>query len=135
VLATGGCALAAGAAVGLGVVVSGGHMTFAQGVSAGLNVLPAELLFIGVGVLFFAFAPRYGVGLIYAFVVVSFVWQLFGALLSFPDWLLDLSAFAHVAPVPAKPFALVSASVMIVIGAAAAIAGVARFRHRDLVGD
>ena len=67
--------MTAGAAVGLGVVVAGGHMTFTQGLEAGVNILPIELLFIGAGVLFLAFAPRLGVGLLYALVVVAFVWR------------------------------------------------------------
>lgn len=135
VVATAMCAMAAGAAVGLGVIVTGGHMTFGQGLEAGLNVLPPELLFIGAGVLFLAFAPRFGVGFLYAFVVVAFVWELFGALLSFPDWLLGFSPFYHVAPVPAKPIAVVSALLMIAIGAGAMMVGLACFRRRDLAGD
>ena len=83
-LATAASAMAAGAAVGLGVLVTGGHMTFGQGLEAGVNVLPPELLFIGAGVCCLAFAPRFGVAFLYALVVVAFVWELFGALLSFP---------------------------------------------------
>jgi len=135
VLATAMCAMTAGAAVGLGVVVTGGHMTFAEGLEAGVNILPIELLFIGAGVLFIAFAPRLGVGLLYALVVVAFVWQLFGALLSFPDWLLDFSPYHHFAPVPAKPIAAIAALMMIAIGTSATIVGAERFRRRDLAGD
>jgi ABC-2 type transport system permease protein len=127
--------MAAGAAAGLGVLVTGGHMTFGQGLEAGVNVLPIEFLFIGAGVFFFAFAPRLGVGFLYALVVVAFVWDLFGALLGFPDWLLAVSPYRHVAPAPAKPIAVVAALLMIAIGAGATMAGVARFRRRDLAGD
>ena len=63
--------------------------------------------------------PASASGLLYAFVVVAFVWELFGALLSFPNWLLGFSPFHHLAPVPAKPIAALSALVMIAIGAAA----------------
>jgi ABC-2 type transport system permease protein len=135
VVATAACAMAAGAAAGLGVLVTGGHMTFGQGLEAGVNVLPIELFFIGAGVFFVAFAPRLGVGFLYALVVVAFVWDLFGALLGFPDWLLDVSPYRHVAPAPAKPIAVVAALLMIAIGAGATMAGVARFRRRDLAGD
>ena len=110
-------------------------MTFVEGVKAGVNVVPTEVLFIGAGGCFLAFAPRFGVGVLYAFVVVSFVWELFGALLSFPNWLLDFSPYHHIAPAPAKPIAGVAALVMIGVGAVAAILGAAQFRRRDLVGD
>ncbi|HWS46354.1 MAG TPA: hypothetical protein VN636_10865 [Acidimicrobiia bacterium] len=95
----------------------------------------AAVLFLGAGVLFVALAPRLGVGLLYGFVSLAFVWELFGALLSFPNWMLDLSPFHHVAPAPAKPVAVASAAVMVGIGAAAAVLGVLRFRGRDLAGD
>ncbi len=125
----------AGLGAGLGVLVTGGDMTFAQGLEAGVNLLPAMVLFVGVGVAALAFAPRVGVGLLYAFVVVTFVWDLFGALLSFPDWLLDVSPFHHIAPAPAKSIAVVSAIAMLVVGIGAALVGTARFGRRDLTGD
>ena len=127
--------MTAGAGVGLGVLVTHGHMTFAQGLEAGVNVLPIELLFIGAGVLFLAFAPRLGIGLLYALVVVGFVWELFGALLSFPSWLLDFSPYHQLAPAPAKPIAVAPALAMVAIAAVATIVGAARFRHRDPAGD
>jgi ABC-2 type transport system permease protein len=129
------CALVAGAGTGLGVFLTGGHMTFLEGMAGGLNVLPAEVLFLGVGVLLLALTPRHGVGLLYAFVVVAFVWELFGALLKFPHWILDLSPFHHVAPTPAKPVEIAAALVMLAIGALAAVVGARRFRQRDLAGD
>ena len=128
-------ALTAGLGTGIGVLVTGGHMTMLDGLAGGLNVVPAQVLFIGVGVCLLAFAPRSGIGLLYAFVGVAFVWELFGALLSFPNWVLDLSPFHHVAPVPAKPMELLSAAAMVAIGAGAAVLGTWRFRARDLAGD
>jgi len=110
-------------------------MTFVEGLEGGLNILPAEMLFLGAGVLLLALAPRHGIGYLYALVVVAFVWELFGALLSVPNWVLDLSPFHHIAPTPAKPIAIPSALAMITIGAGAAIAGALRFRNRDLAGD
>ena len=128
-------ALVAGVGTGLGVLATGGHMTMAEGLAGGLNVLPSQVLFVGIGVLFLALAPRFGIGLLYAFVSVAFVWELFGALLSFPNWVLDLSPFHHIAPVPAKPIEGVSTLAMVAIGAGAAVLGTWRFRGRDLAGD
>ena len=129
------CALAAGLGVGIGAGVTGAHLSMAQALEAGVNVLPTEALFLGAGLLLFALTPRYGVGLGYALVIVAFVLELFGALLSLPGWALDLSPFHHVAPAPAKPIAVTSALVMGTIGVSAAAAAIALFRQRDLAGD
>jgi ABC-2 type transport system permease protein len=129
------CALIAGVGAGLGVLVTGGHMSFLEGIEGGVNLIPAEILFLGTGVLLFAFVPRYAIGVLYGVVSVAFVWDLFGALLSLPNWALDLSPFHHVAPAPARSIAIVSALVMVALGAAATALGTIRFRHRDLTGD
>jgi len=135
-------ALAAGAAVVLGLAA--GVFAWAgarsQGVSvslprlleAGANALPAALLFLGIGALAFALLPRAATGIAYGLVSAAFVWQLFGALLGAPAWLLDLSPFQHVGLVPAQPFKAVAAVVMIGIAAACAAAALAVFRVRDL---
>jgi polyether ionophore transport system permease protein len=128
-------AFAAGIGVGLGAIATGADLSFGRAVEAGLNCLPAALLFLGVGVFLLAAVPRYAVSLIYASVAASFLWELIGALVNAPAWALDLSPFHHVAPVPARSLALTSAVVMVAIGLAAALFGVMRFRMRDLVPD
>jgi ABC-2 type transport system permease protein len=67
-------------------------------------------------------------------VIVSYLWQLLGALLGAPRWLVDASPFQHVGLVPAQPARVGAAFVMVGIGAAAAILALARFRRRDLIG-
>jgi ABC-2 type transport system permease protein len=128
------CALAAsaGAGVGLGAAATGADLSFGRALEAGLNCVPAALLLLGVGVLLFAALPRYAVGLMYAAVAASFLWELVGALVNAPAWALDLSPFHHIAPVPAQSIAVTSAVVMLAIGASAALVGVFGFRARDL---
>jgi ABC-2 type transport system permease protein len=45
-----------------------------------------------------------------------------------------LTPFAHVGLVPAEPFRAGAAAIMIGIGLAAALAALAAFRRRDLLG-
>ena len=59
----------------------------AEMLEAGLNCLPAALLFLGLAALAFALAPRASAGIAYGLVSVAFLWQLVGALLGAPEWL------------------------------------------------
>ncbi len=101
---------------------------------AGLNCMPAALLFLGLAALAFALIPRATSGVAYGLVSVAFCWYLFGALLGAPQWTVDLSPFQHVAPVPAQPLKTADALVMIAVGAAAMLAALAAFRRRDVLG-
>lgn len=118
----------AGAASG-GVSVSLPRM-----LEAGVNCLPVAALFLGVAAMAYAIAPRASAAIAYGIVTVTFLWQAVGALLGAPRWLVDLTPFAHVGLVPAQPFRAVAAAIMIGIGLAAALAALAVFRHRDLLG-
>ena len=99
---------------------------------AGLNCMPAALLFLGVSALVFAVAPRATAAVAYGLVSVAFCWYLFGALLGVPAWTLDLSPFQHVALVPAQSFKLGEALIMVAIGVAAGAGSILAFRRRDL---
>ena len=126
--------LVAGLGAAAGATVVGADVSFPRLIEAGLNCLPASMLFLGVGALLVAAAPRFGVGAAYALVGLGFVWELVGALLGVPDWLLGLSPFHQVGLVPAEPFRAVPAAVMLAIGCGSAAAALARFRRRDLTG-
>jgi ABC-2 type transport system permease protein len=100
---------------------------------AGANCLPVALLFLGIATLAYAVLPRASAGITYALVTVAFLWQLFGALLGVPKWLVKLTPFAHVGLVPAQPFRAEAAVIMVAIALAAAVAAIGVFRHRDLI--
>jgi ABC-2 type transport system permease protein len=100
--------------------------------SAGANTLPAVFCFLGIGVLAYGLRPRASVGIAYGVVVAAFLWQLFGAIVGSPHWLLSLTPFQHVAPVPAQAFRGGAAAAMVVIGLAAIAVGFASFARRDL---
>jgi polyether ionophore transport system permease protein len=117
----------AGAAAG-GTSVQAGQM-----LEAGLNCLPAALLFLGVAALAYAVVPRASAAIAYGLLVLTFLWQAVGALVGAPGWLTGLTPFAHIGLVPTQPFQAAGAAVMIGIGVAAAGVGLAVFRRRDLI--
>ena len=51
-----------------------------------------------------------------------------------PEWVRDVSPFAHLAAVPAEPWDVTGAVAMTGIAALLAAAGLARYGHRDLRG-
>jgi ABC-2 type transport system permease protein len=101
---------------------------------AGVNCLPTALLFLALAALAFALVPRASTGIAYGLVSVAFVWELFGALLGVPDWLLDLTPFKHVALVPSQPFGIGAALAMLGIAMLASFAALRIFDRRDLEG-
>jgi ABC-2 type transport system permease protein len=137
VLAGGGVlaiSLIAGVLAWLGAVSQGVSVPFGRMLEAGVNCIPVAVLFLGVAALAFAVVPRASSGVAYGLVAVAFLWQLFGALLGAPHWLVKLTPFAHIGLVPAEAFAVVAASVMVAIGLVAGLVAVALFDRRDLVG-
>ena len=127
-------ALEAGLGTWLGAVAAGVHISLPSLLGAGLNCLPAALVFLGVAVLAFGLVPRATPAIAYGVVAVSFLWQLFGALLGAPRWLLDASPFEHVGLVPAASFRGADAIGLVAIGLVACSVAVWGFGRRDLAG-
>jgi len=137
-------ALAAGASLALaltagffgwaGAASQGEDISLARMLEAGANCMPVTLLFLGIAALLFAIVPRASGGIAYGLVTVAFLWQLTGALLSAPKWLVELTPFAHVGLVPAQSFRAGAAIAMLAIGLACALAALGVFRRRDLTG-
>lgn len=137
-------ALAVGSALALALVAAvlawaaaasqGAGVSLSALLEAGLNCMPAAVLFLGFSTLAFAVLPRATAGVAYGLVSVAFCWYLFGALLGAPQWTLDLSPFNHVAPVPAQPFAVPEALAMTAIGVLAGLAAMRLFERRDMLG-
>jgi len=100
---------------------------------ASLNVLPVTGLFLGLGVLAVAFAPRHTGALAFGAVGGAYLWEQTGAIVKAPEWTLAPSPFHWLALVPSQPFDVVASLVMLAVGVAAAVAGIERFRRRDVV--
>jgi ABC-2 type transport system permease protein len=93
------------------------------------------LLFLGLGALALAIVPRAATTIAYALVGIAFLWEVIGALVEAPGWLLGLSPFHRVALVPAEPFAATSALVMLALAAGSSGVAVWAFARRDLVSN
>lgn len=127
--------LVAGSAVWLGCIASGlDTVTWWQATSSLVNAVPVIVLALGLSVLAFGVAPRLTVAVPVTVTVVGYVLTLVGPALRWPQWVLDLSPFTHLALVPAEPWAATSGTVMAGLGVLAAAAGLVAFRHRDIVG-
>ncbi len=127
-------ALAAGIAAWVGATAAGVHVALPSLLEAGGNALPIAILFLGLGGLVYALAPRVAAGIMYGLVAAAFLWQLVGALIGPPHWVLDLSPFAHLALVPSQPFQPVSAAVMVTVGVLGVISSLVAFSRRDIAG-
>jgi ABC-2 type transport system permease protein len=126
--------LLAGVLAWAGAVSQGVDVTLPKLLEAGANCLPVALLFGGLAALAYALVPRAAVGLAYGIVVAAFLWQLVGSLLGVPKWLVELTPFAHVGLVPTQSFRGGAAAAMLGIGVVAALAALAAFRRRDVIG-
>jgi ABC-2 type transport system permease protein len=102
--------------------------------SAMFNMVPAVAVFAGLAVLVFGLAPRLTVPVGAAAPVAAFVVELVGPLLEWPEWVVGVSPFHHLAAVPVEPFGWPAALVMVVIGVMLTAVGVVAFERRDLVG-
>jgi polyether ionophore transport system permease protein len=127
-------AITSGVLAWAGARANGVHVALSGTVEAGLNILPAGLLFLGLATLVYGGAPRAGAGAGYAIVGAAFLWELVGGLTGAPHWLLELTPFHHVGLVPIAPYPATAAAVMILLGIAAAAAGMWAFGRRDLAG-
>jgi ABC-2 type transport system permease protein len=125
-------ALVAGVLAGVGAASQGADVSLGEMLEAGINCLPASLLFLALATLAYGLVPRASTGIAYGLVSIAFVWQLFGSLIGAPRWIVDLSPFQHVGLVPAKPFHVTAAIVMVALAAFLALAGMWAFRRRDL---
>ncbi len=137
VLAAGAAAvlsLVAGVLAWAGAASQGAGVPLSGALKAGVNCLPAALLFLGLGILAYAVLPRASMGIAYGLTSLAFVWELFGAILGAPSWTLNLSPFHHIGLVPAQPFRAGAAAVMLAIAAVAVVAAIGIFERRDLTG-
>jgi ABC-2 type transport system permease protein len=129
-----GIALSAGVLAWVGAATQHAHVSLPRLLEAGANCLPTALLFLGIATLAFALVPRASVGVAYALVSLAFVWELVGALLGAPGWLVDLTPFEHVGLVPAEPLRVGAATLMLGIAGLSMVAAAWIFERRDLTG-
>jgi len=126
--------VAAGVFAWAGAAAGQAGVGFGRLLAAGVNVLPAAVIVLGVGTLAHAVTPRHASVVTYTIVAGSFLLEIVGSLLKASPWLLDVSVFHHLARAPAVNPDWAAALLLAALGVAAAIIGAWRFARRDLVG-
>ena len=99
---------------------------------AAVNCWVMGCMFLGIGAAGYALAPRSAVAFAYGLVLVMFLWQLFGAVLGAPPWLIDVSPFSHLGLAPARAFRPGAAGVIWLIGLAAGALACRLLERRDI---
>jgi ABC-2 type transport system permease protein len=118
----------------LGTQTQGGGVSLGRLLQAGVNVVPAALCVLGLGLLAFGVVPRAASYVAYGVLGWSLLVEVVGGFGSGRGWLLDTSLFHQMAAAPAVDPNWTANLVMIGIGAAAALAGCLTFARRDLTG-
>lgn len=129
--------LAVVAAIGAwaGVNLSGSSLSLTDALAASINVVPTALLFGGLSVLAFGAVPRATAYVAFGAVTIAFLVQLVGGLSAAPGWLMNLSPFSHIAPVPATSMNVTSTVVALAVAVVSTGLGVLAFGRRDLATD
>lgn len=127
-------ATVAGAATWAGAAAMGSDLTAADSLVAVLNTVPAVVVFGGLAVFVLGLAPRATVGVVASAAVLTYVLQIVGPALDWPEAVIAVSPFWHLAPVPVESFEPGSTAVLVGIGVVAAAIGTVVFERRDLVG-
>lgn len=130
------CLVTLSAAVSMwaGVRASGQSFALVDSLRGATNTLPIAAVFLGLAALTLGWVPRAVTAVTYGSVALAYVLLLVTALSSAPHWVIDLSPFSHLAPVPAAPANVVASMVLVALGAAGAAVGAVRFTRRDTAG-
>jgi ABC-2 type transport system permease protein len=124
----------AGVAAWVGALSQHAGVSFGDLLRAGLNVVPPAVFILGIGGLAYGLWPRGAIGVAYGLVVWSFLVEIIAAVFDSNHWLRDTSPLLHMAPVPAADPNVAAAVWLVGLGLLAAVAGIAWFGRRDLVG-
>jgi ABC-2 type transport system permease protein len=135
-VAVGGTALVLlvfGAVLGL---VRGGQVGDVPGqvaslAGAALATLPALWVCLGVALALVGLAPRW-TGLTWGVLLAFFALGEFGTLLELPEWLVDLSPFAHLSKLPGGELEVVPLVGLTLVAAVLVAAGLRGIRRRDI---
>jgi ABC-2 type transport system permease protein len=89
---------------------------------------------VGLTTLVLGVAPRMTVAVGATAPLVFYVLELVGPLLDWPDAVVGISPFHHLAAVPVEDYRLGAGLVLLAVAAGLAAAGIAAFERRDLQG-
>ncbi|MBG9447484.1 ABC transporter permease [Cytobacillus firmus] len=122
------------AALGLwsaGTSVVEGGLSFGMIFGAALSYYPAMLVMISLAVFLIGFLPKF-TGLIWLYVLYSFIVLYLGGLFQFSDWIGSLSPFGHVPQAPIEEFSIIPLLSLCGSAAVMALTGFIGFNRRDI---
>jgi ABC-2 type transport system permease protein len=128
VVVVGACGVGAGVADALGAD-DAGRLPLLFG--SALAFVPAVWVLIGAAVALFGLLPR-AAPAAWGLLAACFLAGLLGPLLSLPQWVQDLSPFAHVPLLPAADLTVAPLLILTAVAAALTAAGIVGFRRRDV---
>ncbi|UOQ48891.1 ABC transporter permease [Gracilibacillus caseinilyticus] len=99
-------------------------------IKAGFSYIPAMLSIIMLATVLYGLLPKW-TSLVWAYVVFSFFTVYLGGLMDIPEWLSNLSSFAHIPQIPVEDFAATPLIIITIISIAGIICGQVAYRNRD----
>jgi ABC-2 type transport system permease protein len=127
-------ALAAGVATVTGTALAGANLRVTEALAGALNVVPVAVLCLGAAQVAIGWVPEAVLALGAAPAVGGFLLTVLVETFDGPNWLAQLSPFAHLAWVPATAPDWAGAAGMIGVSVLLAGLGIAGFARRDLRG-
>ncbi|HNV12149.1 MAG TPA: ABC transporter permease, partial [Propionibacteriaceae bacterium] len=129
---TAGLMILVGVVMGLShAIASGGWSDFWRDSTASFVQIPPVLVIVAIACVVFAWLPRQP-WVAWLVLAACFVLGEFGALLKLPDWIQQLSPFAHIPKLPAEPMSWTPVLILLALTAALVAAAVVGLRRRDL---
>lgn len=111
----------------------GDTLTFGKALSSALVFLPAIWVLIGIVVFLIGVFPK-ATSLIWMYFAFCFIVIYLSELLSFPDWLSNLSSFTHVPQLLIEDGNILSLSVMTIVAIIIGLIGFIGYKKRDIAG-
>lgn len=125
--------IVAGCMTWCGVTLTGADLPLTAAVAGAGNTVPVTLLSAGAAILALGWFPRATVMVGILPPVGGFLFLVLARFFRAPEWVVAMSPFAHLAPVPAAPADWPGAAAMTVTAALLAVTGAVGYRRRDLL--
>ncbi|WP_422735763.1 hypothetical protein ACN263_19170 [Micromonospora sp. WMMD729] len=125
-------ATCAGLATWLGGAAIGGELAPSAALRGAWNILPLVLLSLGAASFAVGWMPRLTMLLGGVPTIGGFLLLVIAESVGAPDWVRDISPFAHLAPVPLTNACMTVTTVMLALATLLTALGVAGYRRRDL---
>lgn len=129
-----GLALATGVATATGTALAGANLRLTEALAGALNVVPVAALCLGAAQVAIGWVPQAVLALGALPALGGFLLTVLADTFDWPNWLAELSPFAHLASVPATAPNWAGAAGMMVVSVLLAGLGIAGFVRRDVRG-